>query len=100
MSNGAQAWAESEAEDLTLKHSCTTCSAYSEILAKRRSSRKLPVGVEAAEWVWGNWFGDEDDRTYAAILDDPNLHSLGIGVSYIRAPDRTYHMYVVGRFSS
>jgi len=83
-----------------MRHSCEECQDYAEILGKRRSSRLIPQGVAASDWVYRSLFADDEERTYASITDDPQMHTVGFGIAFIRnAEDGVFHAFVVSRFA-
>jgi len=100
LEQGAQEWAAELSRTLTLSHSCDDCPDYSEILAKRKSSKSIPQGVAASNWLYSSWFVDDEDKTYAAIIDDPAIHKVGFGVTFTRdTRDKSYYSIAVARFA-
>ena len=92
--------------DLASKYSCEEgvgeCANYTEFLASRRSTlSKSPVGAAAAKWLWDTWFGSLDgkDEHYVPEPQDSSNRMLGLGISYVIAPDKSKHVFAIARFS-
>jgi len=100
LESGAQEWATKESEAFELSHSCEECTAFGEVLAKRRSTKPLPEGGDAGDWVYRTLFSEDPEGTYTAITDDARIHTVGFGIAFSRHPvDKTYHLYAVLRFA-
>jgi len=105
LTEGAQQWADESAQNLLSASSCENeefgeCSNFTELYAMRRATRsKMAVGKAAAEWLWKTWFTDAGADGETPIPQNVLINIMGLGLSYVTAPDKSNHVYAVARFA-
>jgi len=108
LTSGAQDWAESEARTDHLSHSCGPCDEYSELLAEKLTTGRVPKGQAAVDWALGRWFGalingtpgSAASNAYIEMLKRPKLAKMGIGIAYGTTSEGEKTAFAVGRFAN